>query len=59
MKKDTKEQLAKESIFNDSNPIIQKRKALLALKKAKELDANKIAAGKKMVRIDHRTQVLR
>ena len=49
MKKDTKEQLAKETIFNEMNPIVQKSKAMQALKKAKELEAKQIAAGKKWI----------
>jgi hypothetical protein len=46
MKKDTKEQLEKESIFNDNNPVIQKSKAQKALEIAKEMEAKQIAAGR-------------
>ena len=45
MKKDTKEQLAKETIFNEMNPIVQKSKAMQALAKAKALEAEQLANG--------------
>tara|TARA_R110002126_G_scaffold78629_1_gene195627 strand:+ start:13896 stop:14162 length:267 start_codon:yes stop_codon:yes gene_type:complete len=59
MKKDTKEDLANNSIFNESNPVVQKSKAMQALEKAKALEAEKLANGKKWVRIDHKTEVLK
>lgn len=59
MKKNIKELVVKESIFNEINPSIQKTKAAKALEKAKELEAEKLASGKKWVRMDHKTEVLR
>lgn len=59
MKKDTKKELENNSIFNESNPVVQKNQAQKALAKAKEIEAKKIASGKKWVRIDGKTEALR
>lgn len=60
MKKQTKTEAVNENHSQlQLNPVALREKALEALAKAKELDAKKIAAGKKWVRIDHRTEVLR
>lgn len=60
MKKHTKEQVLKENeAAMQLNPEYQKQKAKEVLKTAKEIEAKKLAAGKKWVRIDHRTEVLR
>lgn len=60
MKKHTKEQVIKENqAAMQLNPEYQKQIAKEVLKRAKEMDAEKIASGKKWVRIDHRTEVLR
>jgi hypothetical protein len=58
MKIDTKENLAKETIFNESNVVVQKIKAMKVLALAKEQEAAKIASGKKWQRIDHKTEKL-
>ena len=60
MKKDTKEQLEKETIFNELNPVRQRNTALEVLKKAKVMEAEKLAKGKKWhVSADGKTSYLR
>jgi hypothetical protein len=60
MKKDSKDDLLKDNkSYLETNPVAQRTKAQEVLIKAKELEAKKIAAGKKWVRVDDRTEVLR
>lgn len=60
MKKHTKADVEKDNkSYLESNPVAQRTKAQEALAKAKALEAKKMAAGKKWVKIDHRTEVLR
>ena len=61
MKKDTKEQLEKDNrSYLETNPRAQRSKAQEALIKAKELEAKKIASGKKWeVSPDGKTSYLR
>ncbi|MCI2229558.1 hypothetical protein MC378_10300 [Polaribacter sp. MSW13] len=60
MKKDSKQKLEKDNrSYLETNPSVQRSKALEALVKAKKLEAKKMAAGKKWTRIDGKTEVLR
>lgn len=60
MKKHTKADVEKDNkSYLETNPVVLRTKAQEALIKAKELDAKKMAAGKKWIRIDHKTEVLR
>ncbi len=60
MKKETKEQFEKDNkSYLESNPATQRAKAQKVLKRAKEQDAEKLAAGKKFVKLNPRTRVLR
>lgn len=45
--------------YLESNSLSQRNKALEALAKAKEVEAKKIASGKKWVKIDGKTEVLK
>ena len=44
--------------YLEINPIAQREKALEVLAIAKKQEAEKIAAGKKWYRIDHKTEIL-
>lgn len=60
MKKHTKAEAEKDNrSYLETNPTFQRTKAQEALKKAKELEAKKLASGKKWVKIDGKTEVLR
>ncbi len=60
MKKHTKADVDKDNrSYLQTNPKDLREKAKEALAKAKALDVQKMANGKKFVRVDHKTQVLR
>ena len=60
MKKDTKQAAKKDNHgYLCLNNLADKTKAAIALAKAKDLEAKKLANGKKWVRLDAKTEVLR
>jgi hypothetical protein len=61
MKKDSKQKIEKDNkSYLETNPVVLRSKAQAALKKAKELEAQKMAAGKKLhVSPDGKTSYLR
>ncbi|MEX6627546.1 hypothetical protein PG913_08385 [Tenacibaculum pacificus] len=60
MKKETKETLEKDNkTYLESNPIGQRDKAQKVLEKAKAQEMAQLALGKKWIKVDGRTEVLR